>query len=551
MGEQPEHLYQKHSDTIRPVCMPAMASQKASEHISYQRCYRQIFGLSNANLSEARLCRIAAEDDTYNMPPSRRFAATKASLMEDAADLKERNSFLKAFEGGGHDCAEWFGPIRLPRNLTSKLMTALTSDELDPCGAYVLPIDIKTFSPIWHQREKVLKWKCEFTESQTRACQAVIMSTHKDPWFVALVPLHYIRKNSDPSVKKLYVNSLKFKIDWTLHAVPAWPPEWGPFQLPTTQIRNGLDLIRDYVDGRESTWYSILFVYSREVLTSWLFRRNPHTGVAFREAPPPELHPLSTLQPEFAQWKAAFRTAEPILNAFKHHSSDWVAEFPDIAPVLGDIKFTHRSGVEISVELKIEHCWIDTNMSTNCPVLYHRQNALGFVKRLIFSWRAYWDYIITVPKARAGISSGYALCLPRDDIPEYWFDSSPRMRDAQGLPILQWESKEFDWLGPYKLDLEDPQGLVRAMEQIFGSDPLRMKATRTIPMTSGPLKALLEDEDKLDFQSANKDKQPTESGPSFQNFRIGFGSAEHPFIWCPEVYEYWAFECLTELCQLR
>ena len=311
------------------------------------------------------------------------------------------------------------------------------------------------------------------------------------------------------------------------------------------------------------------FIANAGYMSNWSspHRVNPYTKAVF-DVPPPALHPLTALHPGFSEWKAALYTARPILEAFREYPGDFQAEFMEINPILSDLQITHLpSKTSIFVELKTTHCQVVKD-GAGRDVIEHYQKALGYLDKLLFTFKAQWDYLITTvgplgigqsPKTAPGNLSK-ALCLPRDEIPAHWWKNA-EVSQSQGIPLLTWTSDQEDWLQKYTLNFGNPRELVQDLRRIFGSDPTRMKAHREIHMESSSAKILVDDhgpneEDEADEEGDGEwedenDVQDIDDVTIDNHFRIGFGSPSHPQITHSEVYEFWAYEVFMELCRRR
>lgn len=208
---------------------PVTANLSADDVALRIRSYKFSLRLFGACLTEARICSKVAT----------------ATPGQEAL-----RGFVTAFEGGRNDCGVYIGSEDLPKNPSERLLTLLrwvTNENL------IVPLEIKFSVPQWHKREKIVIWAFKFREFQRKTCQAVIIGTQKDPSFVAFIPMHYILE-SHKSVKELRVESLRLKLDWTLHNLPGFPPEWEPYLVPIERLGEAIAIMRDFVLGRLGCW---------------------------------------------------------------------------------------------------------------------------------------------------------------------------------------------------------------------------------------------------------------------------------------------------------
>ena len=99
------------------------------------------------------------------------------------------------------------------------------------------------------------RWSLSLTPQQMRTCQALIITTPKEPDFVILLPAHYIRQKKEAH-KDGSANFFTrgFRPLWTLHPLPAFPPELTPFVLPLSELGQAVADMRDYITGAANEW---------------------------------------------------------------------------------------------------------------------------------------------------------------------------------------------------------------------------------------------------------------------------------------------------------
>ena len=172
---------------------------------------------------------------------------------------------------------------------------------------------------------------------------------------------------------------------------------------------------------------------------------------------------VSILRPEFPLWVKALVPIRSLYKAFYHYSTKYHVDLPDIRPILRDLKIIEKETTEkgtkreVFVEAKSAHCRIITNRVDGTTRLHHQANAVGDETRLIFSWRAEWDYLYIVA------TNKQALLLLRDRILREWWNNVDGQRNFGGW--LEWPSNEsFD---QYLLPMDFQPHLVETIETII------------------------------------------------------------------------------------
>jgi hypothetical protein len=88
---------------------------------------------------------------------------------------------------------------------------------------------------------------------------------------------------------------------------------------------------------------------------------------------------------------------------------------PLCAPWTSDLRFDHRSGKSVLVELKQQHARVSEEEGT----FSHMQYALGISGRGIFHFGAPWDYLLTM------VSDDIGYLIRKEDIPESFWHQEP------------------------------------------------------------------------------------------------------------------------------
>jgi hypothetical protein len=175
--------------------------------------------------------------------------AQVASLAESrVCEYAAKNpDFLRAFEGGQHDCGLYLGSKLLGGTLTDRLY--MLQDTEDWERESIIPMDVKNPGPIADHKGSVF-WVFHITQEQVKRCQVLLISSPKAPDSVTLLPMHYHRIRS----KTLLRGSDSYRPSWTTHPLPAFPPEWSPFVMHISKIADALANMREYANGTIDTW---------------------------------------------------------------------------------------------------------------------------------------------------------------------------------------------------------------------------------------------------------------------------------------------------------
>ncbi|KAL8982261.1 MAG: hypothetical protein Q9205_003171 [Flavoplaca limonia] len=362
-------------------------------------------------------------------------------------------------------------------------------------------VDMKHLEPICDSK-RGCDWKFSISPKQRENCYAFIIASAKEPDYVVLLPAFYLpaakpRKNAKGSKDKEENESISitpFRPMWMLHQVPAFPGEYTLFIQPVTQLGKALDDMMAVIKGRSTHW------------------TNEHTGAVFAEPPPARLQLPSALLPGQKQLYQAMSQVRELYEAFAKHSRDFRVELVGVSPLLADLKLIgHNRKAELFVEVKKEHCLLESDGRSKTPQLLYIRQVLRD-RRLMFSWKSQWDYLFLTVKNMPT----KAFLLPRDRIPIPWFNSWP-----QGEYLKMASGFE-----EYSVDVSSEESIVRDIERIIHREDQKgsMNATRPIPVDSAERKYL-----KKGYIGR---KDSLDSGMWFQRwstrgFLRGFGSADH------------------------
>ena len=172
----------------------------------------------------------------------------EAQVCQAAAD--QCDYFVKAVENARNDCGLYIGPETLERDqglahIYNQLHQFTQRDKI------IAPFEIKSLTPANDFRKSGI-WRWTFRPDQVLSCQVVIFATPKDPDFIAFLPMHYLSSLRSTKIKNEVLVSLpKFRPQWTLHPLPAFPPELVPFLVPVSQLGVACGNTRDYIKGTD------------------------------------------------------------------------------------------------------------------------------------------------------------------------------------------------------------------------------------------------------------------------------------------------------------
>ena len=170
-----------------------------------------------------------------------------------AEDSEHSRYIIWSPEGGNND----FGilvdseyPNGLEGDGTSKFMQ-LVSSNIRPDS--IVPLDIKSFMAVAIYGSA--SWILHLSLQQMKTCQAVIIVSPKEPDFVILLPVQYLRQRKDAGQgKETIFNFTGDRILWKLHPLPAFPSQLTPFVLPFSGLGQAVADMRDYHTGVATSW---------------------------------------------------------------------------------------------------------------------------------------------------------------------------------------------------------------------------------------------------------------------------------------------------------
>lgn len=167
--------------------------------------------------------------------------------------------FVTSFEGGGNDGGIRLGSPSVGEDITDRFFDTVKGDT---STRDLVPVDIKSIAPKADNRGEAVVWLFELTGSQSKSCQVAILVAAKDPGYVAVVPVYCLRqRRMTPSGSKMRNHTQHIRPVWTLHPLPAFPPEFAPFIRPISQLGEALTNVRDITianlpgSGADTTLY--------------------------------------------------------------------------------------------------------------------------------------------------------------------------------------------------------------------------------------------------------------------------------------------------------
>lgn len=181
-------------------------------------------GLLNivAFLSEARIRQLAGEQVDF-------FVEGPEGSTNDAAIFVGSETLPTA----SGPATTWF--VGLPPHRRKKTLAAL---------------DIKSFAAKCDNKRGTF-FSIHIQPGQRRSCQALIVVSPKEPDFVVLIPMHYLPATTQSDI----IDSLGMRPLWTLHPLPAFPPEYTAFVTPVAQLGLRLENMRAYYNKSSDTWW--------------------------------------------------------------------------------------------------------------------------------------------------------------------------------------------------------------------------------------------------------------------------------------------------------
>ncbi|KAI4273778.1 MAG: hypothetical protein LQ337_004410 [Flavoplaca oasis] len=465
-----------------------------------------------------------------------------AFLMEARIfNLVEYGNFLRAFEGGIVDCGLFLGnelPGGSPIDILFQLQLSCGEEPL------IVGLEVKAFVHIAADNAGNVTYYLAFaSQAQYDAAEALVITSPSEPDFVALVPMRYIRLRVEKLQEKRKKKNDRYSHEeifdyhrplWILHKLPAFCPELRPFMLRAVQLGGALHNMREYAKGNIEEWV------------------NEHTGLSF-EVDRPTASPVSILEPTYEPWRIALEAIRVVYRAFAAHSVRFNVQFVEMFPITADFKFLQlSSGIEIFVEAK--KCHVDFRLDLGeDSYMRHAQWSTGMKKKIIFSWKAQWDYLYTVNSLGGGTQ---ALFIPRDVIPRSFWNARPEHVEDK----LEWPRDDLDVLRECVVHVTDGARLVADVERLLDVTERRtqsVKAQEPVPIVPSvvhpalPAPEVEADDLETDDMATVLQDRPLDSargGWNSQDYQRGFGSHLHEEI-RGMTYENWAKEALTEICR--
>ena len=463
------------------------------------------------------------------------------ALIGDGGQCEGESYVVRSPEDGNNDLGFLIGeegPQGLNGDSTIRFMQLI-----DPNveSNHIVPLDVKTIMPTAYRGG--VSWRLTLTSQQVQTCQALIIMSPEEPDFAMLLPVRYLCETkeahyfADGGAHYTFIGSRPL---WTLHPIPAFPPELTPFVLPFSGLREAVGDMRDYATGSVNHWLVTRVLRPEIWFSSLPCRVNRYTGATFAGVPRPRAYDRSVLEPRFAAFRRAYEEIVWMYRAFDRHAGTFRITFCDIRSMLGDFKLTHRSTGEHShVEAKAMHCKVQR---TGSPSLWHAQTSLPSPDRAIFTWNAPWDYLWSHVNRYPGDSGPpQALFVPRDKIPKSWWNV-PVSQERQVW--LEWPADHPWAFDEFLVGRAPAARLVHDMEKILRRNPHR--AQELVPMAPLALGHLTE----TDPETGAMRIRPTRSEAYWDSsaYRRGYGSAAHSEL-RGETYPEWASEVLLELCR--
>lgn len=163
--------------------------------------------------------------------------------------VEQVDFFVESYEGGLNDGALYVGSgtFQNKGGAAHTLFVQLSKHH----GEKVLaPLDVKRCTPKCDSKRGV-QFYIKISPGQRQSCQALILVSPKEPDFVGLIPFHYLPSKGtvEDGVSFAPIRPL-----WTLHPLPAFPPEYTSFIFPVQQLGNRLENMRAYFDRSSNVW---------------------------------------------------------------------------------------------------------------------------------------------------------------------------------------------------------------------------------------------------------------------------------------------------------
>ena len=213
-----------------------MTEQEALSSDTLLNYHRSLY-LRVASLSESQVGRVIAGDG-----------------QSSGALARQKRYVIRSPEGGNNDFGVLVGrdyPEGLKGNDISKYSQLLGSIEVSDL---IIPLDGKCFMPL--ALYGTATWTLCLTPQQMKTCQALIVTTPKEPDFAILLPMYYLRQKKQTVHRDGSANfhTRGYRPLWTLHPLPAFPPELTPFVFPFSELEQALADMRDYSIGSATEW---------------------------------------------------------------------------------------------------------------------------------------------------------------------------------------------------------------------------------------------------------------------------------------------------------
>ena len=154
--------------------------------------------------------------------------------------------FVRAFEGGTVDCAISLSPKPLHGTMTDKTYQVYED------GEEILPLDVKDITSIYQKR--AVLWNFRVSGNQAMHCQVFILGATADPNFVAILPRSLFWSQLTREPKDQNIHSRSFRPYWTLHPLPAFPPEYAPFMVSISGLGRALSDLRTALIDSSQPW---------------------------------------------------------------------------------------------------------------------------------------------------------------------------------------------------------------------------------------------------------------------------------------------------------
>ena len=217
-------------------------------------------------------------------------------------------------------------------------------------------------------------------------------------------------------------------------------------------------------------------------------------------------------------------------RVFREHSRQFRVECVRYSPLLGDFKLVNilEPSQVTFVELKAKHCERISGSENGLVTFRHLQTLLGFTSRPLFTWRANWDYLLTI------LDNDSALFIPRDQVPILWWNV-PLEDDKVWLYWTMQEAEVSNYLV-----LREPTALVSGMERALRKNG--WEASNAIPLAPLKFEELAEVEETVSVE--------TTSSLRFDNIASGFGQ-RCDLVPRADTHALWSSHALMNLCRFR